>query len=919
MSHIECGQVEEFGREEKLMPSDVNVRRADREGAQDSVERQKERIGTNDVREAFDEVVEKLRELQYSPFDDQSHKGDGIGFTVFPSPRSRYFAYLEAEEGQFFVSLHLEPDANELDSRTKKSGLKTEESDPKVGNQTFVVRGPKDLKRVLDLIKRADETPYPIMILSDSPADSSGGMKARVESRGEGLLPSAEETLAAASEAGSPSQGKELAGEPQWVGASSPVEAIAEAIKSMNPPHGTIGLFGEWGSGKSSVLKSLKAELDKGPESKEGKESRVFEFNAWQYDRPKEVMNYLFYDVFRQLHSSAPGVWRKLQLSLAYFGSRRTFMPFKSFGMLSVSAAWDNPVRVQKDPYDAFRDLLKASGLKRIVILLDDLDRCSSEGVGKLVEAMSILSGSKPESSRQTRDPRRTWVYFIALVVAGGLFFSGLFLLISRIVPLNDLAFEGAESSLLDTEWHSSPLGWALSLLGLIVATITALLARLTNRGHEVSDAGYVFVAAVEYGYLKRSVELFYKEHADAKNSKFEADRFLEKVIQVSYPIAHQKVSWETLEKIPLWKHLETTWLQALEIVEGKREDQGYWVDAVKDVIRNAMDRVLGHNIRRTKKTINTFQVLGRTHWKDIAWKSEPGLRPFLVFHVVALDIAEKAVLESFLDELKSYVQGLPENKKDVKELIARNTPLGSGQIANFFKKSVIAHERPDLLFKFFSDTTDGLGSFSLEHFLEVCRWRGYPTRTVDDYLKNIDQYVGNEEFAASVGKRATDRIDAPKDGSQLDELWAKLPQDTRTVLEDALRGLASGDRGNEKGAYMVVPRSTYYRVHKAGRTIATITPRVRGRQILAFRARSFPEMSTQELEREYPGLDITRQDVTGQNYGFIGPTLLLIEQPSVKDSKTKKDTMVASIKKLVRDAETSARDRQKVDPSHGG
>lgn len=57
-------------------------------------------------------------------------------------------------------------------------------------------------------------------------------------------------------------------------------DILLKIIRDVNPPW-NIGLFGRWGSGKTSIIKMLIEKIDKGCVS-DGKIT-YFEFDAWKY------------------------------------------------------------------------------------------------------------------------------------------------------------------------------------------------------------------------------------------------------------------------------------------------------------------------------------------------------------------------------------------------------------------------------------------------------------------------------------------------------------------------------------------------------------------------------------------------------------------------------------------------------------
>ena len=65
--------------------------------------------------------------------------------------------------------------------------------------------------------------------------------------------------------------------------AASYVDTLTESVK--NAPEGksfNIGLFGEWGSGKSSIIRTFKKKIESETKAN-GKQVRVITYDAWKY------------------------------------------------------------------------------------------------------------------------------------------------------------------------------------------------------------------------------------------------------------------------------------------------------------------------------------------------------------------------------------------------------------------------------------------------------------------------------------------------------------------------------------------------------------------------------------------------------------------------------------------------------------
>lgn len=194
-------------------------------------------------------------------------------------------------------------------------------------------------------------------------------------------------------------------------------ETAADAIfdDALDPV--AIGLSGAWGSGKTSVLELIKAEITERSKAAVG-EVLVVPTQPWRYDPtvgPKESLiaevlgalskefkaedpvGKLGLDAFKRLV-------RKVNWSKAVKMAARTALTMQLpdidhvFGLVS-----DDPESLDTDKgMAAFRDEFEAlladpalAHLSRVVVLVDDLDRCLPDTVVETLEAIRLFLAAK--------------------------------------------------------------------------------------------------------------------------------------------------------------------------------------------------------------------------------------------------------------------------------------------------------------------------------------------------------------------------------------------------------------------------------------------------------------------------------------------------------------------------------------------
>ena len=89
------------------------------------------------------------------------------------------------------------------------------------------------------------------------------------------------------------------------------VDAVAAFLlhPDTTPPL-TMSVEGEWGTGKSSFMRQLKAELDKAPAPQTTVRSMTFWFNAWRHDKQDAMWATFALSVTKQMRDSQPLVGR---------------------------------------------------------------------------------------------------------------------------------------------------------------------------------------------------------------------------------------------------------------------------------------------------------------------------------------------------------------------------------------------------------------------------------------------------------------------------------------------------------------------------------------------------------------------------------------------------------------------------------
>lgn len=173
--------------------------------------------------------------------------------------------------------------------------------------------------------------------------------------------------------------------------------ALSEAIAATDPPQFTVGLYGKWGSGKSSLLSAIARLLE------EEDDVITVDFDAWRYQRTQEIVLPLLYSVHAGVHRTGDqtlikSFWRVVKAFGMSLGFKIPVVGAE-FSMKDVVDSWneDGASETILDdafarPFNELRKLGVELGERRIVVFVDDLDRCSSENVVAMLESINVIT-----------------------------------------------------------------------------------------------------------------------------------------------------------------------------------------------------------------------------------------------------------------------------------------------------------------------------------------------------------------------------------------------------------------------------------------------------------------------------------------------------------------------------------------------
>jgi KAP family P-loop domain len=196
------------------------------------------------------------------------------------------------------------------------------------------------------------------------------------------------------------------------LGCGDAAHALGQIIQHSEPPRFAVGIFGGWGSGKTTLMDAIKSNI------KAATKLVPVEFNAWKYEREPQLLVPLL-DTMRaaligwakdrepdrngKVHASADRIGRVVR-ALATGLSAGVGLPGAATVTFDLGTALDglskpckNPESAQSLYFAAFQELKEAfqefrtGGITRVVVFVDDIDRCLPANALQVLESMKLF------------------------------------------------------------------------------------------------------------------------------------------------------------------------------------------------------------------------------------------------------------------------------------------------------------------------------------------------------------------------------------------------------------------------------------------------------------------------------------------------------------------------------------------------
>lgn len=201
------------------------------------------------------------------------------------------------------------------------------------------------------------------------------------------------------------------------LGFATNIEVLARCCtnKALSPL--TLGIFGRWGSGKTSLMKMLKKRIE---EASSPERVLTLWFNAWRYEGRDEAQSALIHAIVRRISDNrtlgdeAKDLLKQIVagasvMKLAKFITKSAITMTPDLeGFLNCFSDESRKLAETMEGFEGdFEKLLRQVEVDAVVVFIDDLDRCSSDKVVETFETIKLFLNTPQCTFVIGADPKR--------------------------------------------------------------------------------------------------------------------------------------------------------------------------------------------------------------------------------------------------------------------------------------------------------------------------------------------------------------------------------------------------------------------------------------------------------------------------------------------------------------------------------
>ena len=192
------------------------------------------------------------------------------------------------------------------------------------------------------------------------------------------------------------------------------VDAIEKILRSeILNNHSTAALYGDWGSGKSSVILTLIDRFERDRNSN----IIAIKFDAWKYEREESLSYALLEFIINELEKNDD---KRIEYKIRaikddVLKSGRIVLKSVGISLSPISLSFENKDVDCKDIDNLVKNLEKISEIlresnKKLIVFIDELDRCEPEHILELLSSLKAIFNASNDNNGKS-----SIIYFVAI------------------------------------------------------------------------------------------------------------------------------------------------------------------------------------------------------------------------------------------------------------------------------------------------------------------------------------------------------------------------------------------------------------------------------------------------------------------------------------------------------------------------